>query len=75
MHLFSGLLTHTPNLFYLQLCDEVQCPVRVNHRQSVRFAPVRGNLRQKLTIADACRCRQSRRLTDALLDLAGNIHT
>ena len=46
----------------------------MNHRQPIRFAPVRGNLRQELTIAHTSRCRQPRRLTYALLNLTGYIH-
>ena len=53
MHLLSGLLAYTPNLLYLQLCDEVQSPVRVNHCQPVGFAPVGSNLRQELTVTHA----------------------
>ena len=74
VHLFSGLLTYSPNLLHLQLCDEVQSPVWVNHRQSVGFSPIGSNLCQELAVAHACRCRQSRRLTDALLDFSRNIH-
>ena len=47
----------------------------MDHRQTVGFAPVRGNLCQELAVAHACRCRQSRCLKDALLDFPRNIHT
>ena len=74
VHLLGSLLANTPDLLYLQLGDEVQGPVRVNHRQSVGFAPVGGNLRQEVSVAHTSRCCQSSGLTDALLDFSRNIH-
>ena len=35
MHLFCRLLPDTPYFLYLQLGDEIQCPVWMNHRQAI----------------------------------------
>ena len=74
VHLLSRFLTNTPDFLHLQLGDEVQGPVWMNYRQTIRLAPVGGNLRQELAVTYTSRCRQSCRLTDALLNLTGYVY-
>ena len=74
MHLLCRLVANTPNLFHLELSDEVQCPVGMDNSQTIRFTPVGCYLCQELAVTYSRRSRQSSGLQYALLDFPCNVH-
>ena len=69
VHRLSRLRSHAPEILYRQRCDEVESTVRVDGKQSVGFAVVRGYLGEKLVVRHSRTCCQLRLLSYSFLYL------
>ena len=65
---------HTPELLHLEPGDEIQRLRGVDGAKPVRLAVVRSHLGQELVVGNPGGSHQVQLLTDAPLDLAGDIH-